>query len=360
MPADRREGNQGLLTEFGLTGQAEVVWLAMLGAPEASIPELVATTAIDAREVSEALSDLVAAGLARPESSPSGFAVHEPTIAMDTLIARDERELASRRERLGAIRATVPELAEIYTRARASKAHSVDLDFVHEADEIVQRIFLAGESTRTEHRHLMRGVRAATVRGAVDADTATLRRGVRQRSIIGTEELADPEVFDSLEQLHKLGEEIRTTSVVPAQMMIMDNDLAVLPRSADDPSQGAIFIREPTLVTVLAFLFDHMWSMAIPVFGNPTGFGAPTGRTARVLELMAAGVKDERIARTLRIATRTVRRDIAEMRDQLRVSSRTEIVAAAVRQGWLGSITSPGLVEGLLQHEPDATDGLDV
>jgi DNA-binding NarL/FixJ family response regulator len=54
-----------------------------------------------------------------------------------------------------------------------------------------------------------------------------------------------------------------------------------------------------------------------------------------VLELVAAGVKDERIARTLGVATRTVRRDIADLRERLGVTSRAEIVAAAVRRGWL-------------------------
>jgi DNA-binding NarL/FixJ family response regulator len=56
---------------------------------------------------------------------------------------------------------------------------------------------------------------------------------------------------------------------------------------------------------------------------------------ARVLELMAAGVKDDRIARILGVGSRTVRRDIAEIKESLGASSRTEVVAAAVRQGWL-------------------------
>jgi DNA-binding CsgD family transcriptional regulator len=335
VPADRRDENRGLLTEFGLSETAELVWLALLGTPLASLAELVATTTTSRAEVVAALAELDEAGLAHREASPSGFAMHEPTIAMDTLIARDERELASRRERLGAIRANVPALAEMYTRGRASTAGFVDLDVVHRAEEIRQRVFLAGESTRSEHRHFMHGVRAETVRNAVKADAATLGRGVRQRSIIGTEDLADPEVFDALGLLHELGEEIRTVPSLPAQMMIMDRDLAVVPRSAEDRTQGAIFIREPTLLALLVYLFDHVWSTATPVFGDPRVVGAPVGRSARVLELVAAGVKDERIARTLGVATRTVRRDIADLRERLGVTSRAEIVAAAVRRGWL-------------------------
>jgi DNA-binding CsgD family transcriptional regulator len=50
---------------------------------------------------------------------------------------------------------------------------------------------------------------------------------------------------------------------------------------------------------------------------------------------MMTGMKDERIARALGVGARTVRRDIAELRTMLGVSSRTEIVAAAAKRGWL-------------------------
>jgi DNA-binding NarL/FixJ family response regulator len=103
----------------------------------------------------------------------------------------------------------------------------------------------------------------------------------------------------------------------------------------ESPRKGAIFIQEAGLVQLLIYLFDHLWSEADGVFNSSADPDAPVGRAARILELMAGGVKDERIARTLGIATRTVRRDIAELRTVLGVSSRTEIVAAAVRRGWL-------------------------
>ncbi|HVV77063.1 MAG TPA: LuxR C-terminal-related transcriptional regulator [Mycobacteriales bacterium] len=337
MPADRREenSNRGLLTEFGLTDQAEQVWRALLADPNASLAEIGDATSAEAPEITKALKELAEAGLARSESSPSGFGIHEPTIAIETLIARDERELASRRERLGAIRATVPDLAEIYVRARAATQQSVDVDVVHAFDEIQERIFLAGERTRIQHRHFMRGVRTETVRGAASADAESLSRGVRQRSLIGTSDLVDPEVFAALQVLHDLGEEIRVVDSVPTQLMIMDRELAVVPRAADDQAQGAIFIREQALVDLLICLFDQMWLVAVPVFDDSNSPGAPSGRVARVLALVATGVKDDRIARTLGIATRTVRRDIADLRDELGVSTRTEIVAAAVRRGWL-------------------------
>lgn len=59
------------------------------------------------------------------------------------------------------------------------------------------------------------------------------------------------------------------------------------------------------------------------------------GRRGRVLELVAAGNKDERIARSLGVGTRTIRRDIAELKNQLGAASRAEIVTAAIKRGLL-------------------------
>jgi DNA-binding NarL/FixJ family response regulator len=51
--------------------------------------------------------------------------------------------------------------------------------------------------------------------------------------------------------------------------------------------------------------------------------------------MISAGATDDAIARTLGVGVRTIRRDVAELRTSLGVGTRTEIVAAAIRQGWL-------------------------
>jgi hypothetical protein len=48
-----------------------------------------------------------------------------------------------------------------------------------------------------------------------------------------------------------------------------------------------------------------------------------------------APAEDERIGRTLRVGVRTVRRDVAELKSTLGVTSRPEIPAAAKLKGWL-------------------------
>ena len=70
----------------------------------------------------------------------------------------------------------------------------------------------------------------------------------------------------TLAELVLQSEEIRALTYVPTQVMVMDRELAVVPRAPVDSSLGAIFIRERTIVELLVYMFDHLWSTAIPVF----------------------------------------------------------------------------------------------
>jgi DNA-binding NarL/FixJ family response regulator len=98
---------------------------------------------------------------------------------------------------------------------------------------------------------------------------------------------------------------------------------------------GAIFIRVQSVVDALILMYEHMWSIATPVFTTAPIAAVPHGRSARVLEQLGIGAKDETIARTLGVGVRTIRRDVADLKISLGVQSRGEIAAAAVRKGWL-------------------------
>jgi DNA-binding NarL/FixJ family response regulator len=96
-----------------------------------------------------------------------------------------------------------------------------------------------------------------------------------------------------------------------------------------------MFIRTRSLIATFVYMFDRLWADADPLFSHANDVHLPSGRAARVLELMAIGTKDEGIARSLGVGVRTIRRDVAGIRTTLGVGSRAEIAAAAVRRGWL-------------------------
>ena len=99
--------------------------------------------------------------------------------------------------------------------------------------------------------------------------------------------------------------------------------------------RAAVVVRAHTIVDSLVFLFEQLWADAAPLFVPSHNSDRPDGRSARVLELLAMGRKDESIARSLGVGVRTVRRDIAELMTSLGEKTRAATVAAAIRRGWL-------------------------
>jgi DNA-binding CsgD family transcriptional regulator len=202
-------------------------------------------------------------------------------------------------------------------------------------DEVRHQIYLAAEAAKVETRSLDHAATVGGLQHARDTDINTLRRGVRERSIFGASALTKPGVYSEIQVLHSLGHQVRTLPDVPTRLLIFDRDIVVLPIDADDLSIGAMFIRARSLIATFTYMFDRLWADADPLFNQATDMNMPSGRAARVLELMAIGTKDEGIARSLGVGVRTVRRDVAEIRTTLGVGSRAEIAAAAVRRGWL-------------------------
>jgi DNA-binding CsgD family transcriptional regulator len=87
-------------------------------------------------------------------------------------------------------------------------------------------------------------------------------------------------------------------------------------------------------VEALTMLFELMWDRAAPVPDMDFGDARPDLRRF-LLQQLAAGAKDEQIARTLGLSLRTVRRRVADLLIELGVDSRFQAGAEAVRRGWL-------------------------
>jgi DNA-binding NarL/FixJ family response regulator len=84
-------------------------------------------------------------------------------------------------------------------------------------------------------------------------------------------------------------------------------------------------------------LFESLWERALAVPGIEVAEGSTEGASGRrlLLDQLAAGAKDEQIARTLGMSLRTVRRRVAQLLDELGAESRFQAGVEAVRRGWL-------------------------
>lgn len=137
---------------------------------------------------------------------------------------------------------------------------------------------------------------------------------------------------DAISARIRVGELVRVAPEIPTRLAIIGPQ-AVLHDHHGVGSAQRLLVRQPSLVSALRALFEQLWERGTPV----TDVGLRHRRDARrlLVEHLAAGEKDEQIARALGVSLRTVRRRIAAIMTELGVDSRFQAGVEAVRQGWL-------------------------
>ena len=327
-------GGDRQLQALGLSATAETVWQALLRWPDADRADLSSRAGADGDQVDAALQELQERGLVEPAPAPLGFAAADPRIAIEYAVAAEQRDLADRLTNLSALRAHLPALAQEYARGRQRIDAELPIEVVNGLEATRSRILMLEEAAHTEVLSVQEQLSPRPVVAALQQDLASLARGVAGRTLVQRDALADEEAFHYFGTVAAAGEQVRMVDQVPARLLVFDNEVAVVPLDASDRARGALFVRVRTIVDMCVFLFERMWADASPLFVVAAN-GAPSGRAARILELMAAGRKDETIARSLGVGVRTVRRDIAVLMADLGEHSRASTVAAAIRRGWL-------------------------
>lgn len=334
MDGTEAAARERLLVRFGVSTAAEDVWRLLLAEPQIDRAETGKRAQLTTAELDDALQELTSAFLVRVGSAPLGVVTIDPQLALESRLAAAEREMAEQAEAFSSLRLLIPQLSSAYSRGQARSCDPPTLEVVEPLLDIQRQIDLAASRVTAEIRAVDHAPGPITNVANSEAQKEVLARGVHDRAIIPPDALSRPGVFEDLLDLQARGHDARSHPAVNTRVIIYDRDLAVLPVDADNMELGAYFIRQRSVIDAFVMMYDAMWQVATPIFSAAVD-GAPVGRHARILELLALGYKDEAISRALNIGVRTIRRDVAELKEMLGVSSRAEIVAAAVRKGWL-------------------------
>lgn len=307
------------------------VYRAVLRAPALPVAQLAARLDLDVAAVRSRLDALVDAGLLRR----SGDAVEpvRPDVALEPhLLAREQLLLAEQR-RLADERSRLAELLDDYVAGRAASGRAAEVEVVPTLSGIRARIDQLVRAARTEVLNVSTpaGDDPESVEAVREHDVEVLARGVAVRSVYPTRLREWPYLWAYTEQCVRLGEQVRLVETPPPRMVLRDREVAVLPLDTEDPDQGGLVVWSRPLVTGLLALFEAVWAQAEPAFGVVE---AP-GHAPRLLSLLAAGAKDERLARQLGRGLRTVRREVAALLDDLGADTRFQAGVAATRRGWL-------------------------
>ncbi|MFI6054254.1 helix-turn-helix domain-containing protein [Streptomyces violascens] len=334
----------------GLGLAEERVYRALVRLGRGTARECTAETGLAEAEVRAALRCLAGYGLvtagdagARGDAAGAGdvWVSADPQVALGALLRR-------RRTELDRMRQSVDELSAEYREAQLR-------DDPGRLTEVVR----GGTAQYARVQDLLAGTEKEllTLVGPPFLDPADdslapmqrlLERGVECRAVHAAEVLAADGGWRQAQRLAELGEQIRVLPSVPVKLVIADRRRALLPLStrADRMMDSAVLVRHSALTDALVALFEQLWERGAPlgamdgarIGGGPPAASAPVPAPApddALLAMLAAGLKDEAIARQLRISERSLRRRMSVLLGRLAATNRFQAGVQAARRGWL-------------------------
>lgn len=290
-----------------------------------------------------ALERLEAVGLVtrNPGGESTRYVPAPPDLAIEALVLRRHGELEQ-------LRAHATALARRYWAAVQRSDQGSVVEVVRGSDAVHQHVLQAQRAARREVLLIDRPPYIGGAPTINDEELAGLARGVSYRCLYDTGTLDIDDQAKLMFRYVEAGEQARTLPDIPLKMVVVDEELAIVPLVLDEPEyRDAAIVRGSTLINALATCFEALWARAVPVTSaamaasfDPASMVArgddrPTPLERRVVALLAAGVKDDAIARQLDVSSRTVNRYMDRIMVKLGAGTRFQAGLQAQRLGWL-------------------------
>jgi DNA-binding Lrp family transcriptional regulator len=311
-----------MLEALGISEFAEAAYRALLAEPARTAAELAKALNRSPKITRRAVTELEELGLVtRAPGRPVRLLAARPDTAIDLLVARRQRELTT-----------------LQVNARALAA---EMSGPRQPDELLE-VLVGQRAVGHRYRALVHGCErellvidrppyAAPTEPAEEEVSIRLGDDVVVRGLYAPESLEPPGALDAVKRAVEKGEQSRIHPKLPMKLAIVDRSVALLPLVLEDMVESALVVRKCALLDALVVLFELLWEQSSPVVPGPV----PAQPDIRLLTLLAAGAKDETIARQLGISPRTVTRRVAELLDQLGARTRFHAGVLAARNGWL-------------------------
>ncbi|MGW6457617.1 helix-turn-helix transcriptional regulator, partial [Streptomyces sp. NPDC055078] len=254
---------------------------------------------------------------------------NSPERALHDLVADQHRLLGELRHGLDALQ----DVLRLVPDLRGAGREAVEAEFFADRARLRERM----EDLDVLCRDEILGLRTTfpssdDLADSLAEDLTMLARGVDIRLLVATPATRRPGAARYLSVMREHGARIRLTATVPLHLNVVDRSITLLALGpADDgtPPAEDVVLHSTRLASCFARVFEHHWATGLPYATAPDGTADEwTPREREVLALLAAGAKDEAIARRLGCSERTLRRLITALVDKLGAESR---FAAGVR-----------------------------
>jgi DNA-binding CsgD family transcriptional regulator len=327
----------GDLSVLGLNEDQQRVYEALATSARRGEADLAGALDLPVASVRNALDKLVRLGLAVADPGDEGtVSAAPPELAVAALVRQQQdaltraqafgRDLAQRVERSGEVHRPEQLVSVVVGReAMGSISQQLESAARQEVLSLERPPYLAPYSEQGS--------------GTNPEQQARMAAGVVYRTVFDQSVLDDPRIVARIRRDTRAGEQGRVLANLPLKLIVVDRQTALLPllsgTEVDQPAM--LLIRPSVLVDSLVALFEALWQAAAPLRLEGDGEGADAEeRDARtVVGLLAAGLSDTRIAHTLGISERTVRRKVATALQLLGAETRFQAGLRAKEHGWV-------------------------
>lgn len=322
---------------LGLSEPDGQVYAALVAAPRSTAADLAERCGLTLQQSGKSLSRLAQQGMAtRAPVERDHYLAVAPDVAIGTLIGHREAELRSARAEMHRLMDAFREASRFTDPARSVEVltggEAISQRFQHLQDTSLQQV---------------RGFDCPPYVENIQEPAANLSRqrkrmkeGVRFRTVYDREAVAWPgrlenEILVGVQD----GEEARVRTTLPMKMIMSDDRMALIPISVGDSVLDAAYVIHPSaLLQALDGLFEAEWDRAVPLqaaLAGETGPAEPDADHHKLIGLLAAGLTDESIARSLGWSARTTQRRLQALMRELGATTRFQAGMAARERGWL-------------------------
>ncbi|MEO3883996.1 helix-turn-helix domain-containing protein [Nonomuraea sp. B5E05] len=322
-----------LLEGLGVTVAEETAYRALLRHGPATLSRLAAETGSSPAAIRRMLPRLEDLGLiSRVAGRPLRLVATPPNVAIDILVARRQEEIAHSRA-AAALLAT--EVAE-----RSGPQPEEVLEVVTGRDAVARRYLQLERNATREMLVLVHPPYAVDISDDQENRQRAARQGAPTRGIYSPLAFEHPGMLAHTRRAIADGEQARLGQV-PVKLAVADARTAILPLVSDDDRavESALVVHPSALLDALVGLFETLWRAAVPL--RLTSAEAlepemwPQAPDAEVLALLAAGMKDDAIARQLGLSPRTVQRRVQVLCERLGARTRFHAGFLAARHDLL-------------------------
>lgn len=320
-----------LLHVAGVEPLEERLYRSLLASSPQSLNELADAAGVPAGLLKGPIDRLTTLGFVTPLSDESDqYVPVPPDLALHLVVSREELKLRRRLDELSRLRGSAQRLS----RQLVADLPETRDDVVHvvEGGPLVrQKLADVALLARTEVRRLEP---VPLLDEELETQADVTRRVIYERGA-----LDDPAVLQRVERRQLRGEDVRLLPRPPARVVLADDTLGFIVLDDTPERARGVLVHPSPLLTTLGTVFDVLWDRAIPLDARDATTRDAAWRIsdddAALLRLLAAGLKDQAIARHLGIGLRTVVRRIGNLSRALDAETRFQAGLQAARRGLL-------------------------